>query len=90
VDETQKLIDAGLPKDHPNLSAIGYREVCEVLEKMLTIAEAKAAMRKKTREFVRRQRNWFKPDDPNIHWYEVSEDTLSEILRELRVGKLVE
>jgi hypothetical protein len=29
---------------------------------------------------VRRQANWFKPDDPAIHWYEAENaDTMAEI-----------
>lgn len=89
VEETTELMRKGLSASDPNLSAIGYREVVEYLQDKITLDEAKALMRKKTREFVRRQRNWFKPDDTGIHWHEVSENTMEEILEEMRIGNIV-
>jgi tRNA dimethylallyltransferase len=40
-------------------------------------------MKRRTRQFVRRQANWFKFNDPNIHWFAISEtivDQLSEFI----------
>ncbi len=88
VDETKALLDRGLTDSDPSLSAIGYREVVEYLQGKITLDEAKAKMRKKTREFVRRQRNWFKPDDENIRWYDLSEDVENRIIDDLRIGKI--
>jgi len=31
IEETKELLDKGLSANHPNLSAIGYREVCKYL-----------------------------------------------------------
>jgi tRNA dimethylallyltransferase len=90
IEETQKLIEKGLDTSNPNISAIGYREVMDCLNHKITLAEAKQAMKKKTREFVRRQRNWFKPDDPQIHWYDMSEYTLENILTDLRKNRIIE
>jgi tRNA dimethylallyltransferase len=36
-------------------------------------------MRRLTRTFVRRQANWFKADDPDIHWFTAGEDTLDQV-----------
>jgi tRNA dimethylallyltransferase len=41
-------------------------------------------MRRLTRVFVRRQANWFKNDDPQIHWFEAGKDPEDEILRLIR------
>lgn len=90
VEETRGLIDQGISINHPNLSAIGYREVGDYLNNAIDLNQAKALMKKKTREFVRRQRNWFKPDDPNIHWYDMSDETLKYILNDLRIAKIIE
>ena len=90
VDETKKLLESGISRDNPNLSAIGYREVCLMLDGKMTEEEAKVQMRKKTREFVRRQANWFKPTDPEIHWYDMGGGTLRQIINDLRVAKLIE
>jgi tRNA dimethylallyltransferase len=89
VEETKTLIENGVSRDNPNLSAIGYREVCQYLDGIISLEEAKVQMRKKTREFVRRQTNWFKPTDPNIHWYEMNKKTLEKILDDLRVAKII-
>jgi tRNA dimethylallyltransferase len=89
VEETQKLLDRGIPKEHPNLSAIGYREVCEYLSGSISVEEAKTQMRKKTRVFVRRQNNWFKPDDPEIHWCDMNENPLERIINDLRIAELI-
>jgi tRNA A37 N6-isopentenylltransferase MiaA len=42
-------------------------------------------MRKVTRTFVRRQANWFKAQDAEIHWYEAGEVKLDEIEKEIRI-----
>ena len=81
IEETQELLKQGIPVDHPNLSAIGYREVIQFLEGKITIEEAKTQMKRKTREFVRRQANWFKVSDPEIHWFEMTPDPLNEIIK---------
>jgi tRNA A37 N6-isopentenylltransferase MiaA len=36
-------------------------------------------MRRLTRVFIRRQSNWFKLDDPSIHWFEAGKASLEEI-----------
>jgi tRNA dimethylallyltransferase len=83
VEETEKLLALGFDSANPNLSAIGYREVGEYLAGKTSLAEAKAMMKKKTREFVRRQANWFKLSDPSIHWYEMESNVKDQILRDL-------
>ncbi len=60
IAETQGLLSQGLSPDLPVLSAIGYRECLQVLSGKLEIEQAKAAVRRATRLFVRRQANWFK------------------------------
>lgn len=70
IAEVQALLDRDLTLDHPPMSAIGYRQIGEYLEGRQTLDEAVAEVRRLTRQFVRRQANWFKPDDPRIEWYE--------------------
>jgi tRNA dimethylallyltransferase len=69
LDEVKSLLDAGYDPALPALSAIGYKEMVDVLQGRLTLNEAVVIMKRRTREYVRRQANWFKPDDPNIHWF---------------------
>lgn len=86
LEETKRLLDQGISSENPNMSAIGYREVCQVLNNEITVEEAKAIMRKKTREFIRRQANWFKPEDPKIHWYNMDGNELGKIIEDLKIG----
>ena len=55
----------------PSLSAIGYREMFCYLQGQCTFEDAVTAIRRNTRIYVRRQANWFKPDDPQIHWFDL-------------------
>jgi tRNA dimethylallyltransferase len=84
MDEVSLLLKRGYSEEHSPLSAIGYREVVEVLRGNATEFEAKVMMKRKTREFIRRQTNWFKPDDPLIHWYMMEQDPLEFILVKVR------
>jgi tRNA dimethylallyltransferase len=36
-------------------------------------------IRRATRVYVRRQANWFKESDPNIHWFRVEARIVAEI-----------
>jgi tRNA dimethylallyltransferase len=72
VDEVKSLLSKGYSPDLPSLSAIGYREVIAFLQGKISLEEAKILMRRQTRQFVRRQANWFKPRDPLIHWFDLS------------------
>jgi len=69
VEEVRALLDRGITLEHPVMSAIGYRQVAEHLQGKKSLAQAEAEMRRLTRQFVRRQANWFKAEDPRLHWF---------------------
>ncbi len=73
VDEVKGLLGKGYTPDLPGMSAIGYNEVVLYLRGLLTFPECVALIKRKTRQYVRRQANWFKPDDPEINWFKPSE-----------------
>jgi tRNA dimethylallyltransferase len=79
LDEVRELLAKGYSTDLPTMSAIGYREITAHIRGEITLEEAVIRMKRSTRDFVRRQANWFKTTDPNIHWFEVSEDTVDEV-----------
>lgn len=84
LDEVAGLLAAGCPPDSPALSAIGYRECLGVLQGRMDAEQAKVEMRRATRSFVRRQANWFKADDPDIHWFQADSTPLEEIEAAIR------
>jgi tRNA dimethylallyltransferase len=78
------LIEDGYGPELPAMSAIGYKQIAEVINGEKTLEEAAAEMRRLTRQFVRRQANWFKPDDPKIHWFDLRQDVEDEIVLLIR------
>jgi tRNA dimethylallyltransferase len=77
LDEVKGLLGKGYSPALPSMSAIGYRECVRVIEGQLTVEQAKVQIRRGTRVFVRRQANWFKESDPNIHWFEAGNETVN-------------
>jgi tRNA dimethylallyltransferase len=78
-DEVNGLISRGYSPDLPSLSAIGYREMIAYLSGKMTLEVAIVEMKRLTRQFVRRQANWFKPTDLDIHWFTVGPTTVDEV-----------
>lgn len=79
VDEVRGLLAAGYGPDLPCMSAIGYRQMIAYLEGEISLEEALIQIKRLTRVFVRRQANWFKPDDAQIHWFRARPGMESEI-----------
>ena len=83
VDEVRRLLDMGYSPDLPTLSAIGYREVIAYLRGEISLDEVGAQIKRHTHLLVRRQANWFKPDDPDIHWFVANEQTAGQMQTEI-------
>jgi tRNA dimethylallyltransferase len=77
--EVKRLLAKGYSPSLPTMSAIGYRECIRVINGEFTEEQAKVAIRRATRVFVRRQANWFKESDPTIKWFRVEEGIVDEI-----------
>ncbi len=84
IDEVRALLAEGYAPDLPPFSAIGYREVIDYLLSEITLDEAHSQIKRRTRLLVRRQANWFKEDNPDIHWFDSREDPLEEVETLLR------
>jgi len=80
VEEVRGLVAAGYSPDMPGMASIGYREVCAHLRGEMTLEEVKARMRQLTHQFVRRQANWFKQDDPAIQWFDVRQPAIIPVI----------
>jgi tRNA dimethylallyltransferase len=81
IQEVAGLLQKGYTTNLPGMSAIGYNEVALYLTGKLTLEETIMLIKRKTRQFVRRQANWFKPDDPEIHWFDPDEDVIDRVLK---------
>jgi tRNA dimethylallyltransferase len=85
-EEVKKLLDKGYSPDLPTLSAIGYREITAAIREEMSLEEALTQIKRITRIFVRRQANWFKASDPDIHWFDAaSQGVVEEIETLIRI-----
>lgn len=84
VEEVRGLLAQGYAPDLPTLSAIGYGEMVQYLQGRMSLEEAIAQMKRRTRVFVRRQANWFKQNDPRIRWFWAGEDAVEQMEQAIR------
>ncbi len=79
LEEVRHLLELGYSPDLPTLSAIGYLEMIAYLQGKVSLEEAVMLIKRHTHLFVRRQANWFKPGDPDIHWFVAGDQTSRQI-----------
>ena len=84
IEEVKGLLEKGYSPFLPTMSAIGYRECVSVIRGELTEEQVKVQIRRATRVYVRRQANWFKESDPNIHWFRVENGIIDTIEKNIR------
>ena len=83
IEEVQGLIDSGISPGLPSLSAIGYAQLAAYLCGEMDLSSAIVEIRRLSRQFVRRQANWFKADDPEIQWFDANagvEERISTVI----------
>lgn len=84
VEETRALLDGGLPPDASALSSIGYAEAVRELRGEITREKAIELTKRATKRLARRQRQWFRRQDPRIAWAdgpEAAADAVAPFLR---------
>ena len=84
VEEVRSLLDAGYSPELRTMSAIGYDEIIQYLQGEISFEDAVLLIKRNTRTFVRRQANWFKPDDPRITWFEASDEIVDRMETTIR------
>ena len=73
IDETRRLLPAGLEQNRTAMQAIGYRQVAEHLRGERGRLETIELVKVRTRQFARRQFNWFR-GQMDLTWLEVRPD----------------
>ncbi len=73
VDEVKNLLDRGYALDTPAMSGLGYRQIALYVRGEATLEEAVRLLKRDTRRFVHHQYSWFRPDDPRIRWFDLSQ-----------------
>ena len=80
IDEVKALYDAGLADTHTARQAIGYKEILEVFDGSITMAEARETIKLRTRRYAKRQLSWFR-HDRRIRWIDAGSLTLHEAVK---------
>ncbi len=62
VEETQRVLSMGVPRDAQSLCTVGYYEALSVIDGRRTITEAREDLKNSTRQYAKRQRTWFNKD----------------------------
>lgn len=87
VDEVRQLRSQGYSNNLPPLSAIGYREIGAYLDGQMTLDEAVVLIKRHTRDYIRRQANWFKENDSTIHWIQAGENAVNQAAAVIKCEK---
>jgi tRNA dimethylallyltransferase len=88
VGEVEYLIKKGFNKELNSFSSIGYNEICDYLSNNLDLDEAINLIKKRTRNLVRHQYNWFKLNDPEIKWFDSSKHSINYISEKILKEKI--
>jgi len=83
IDEVRDLLGQGYSANLPSMSAIGYYEINAYLAGRVTLEEAVMLVKRRTRQYVRRQANWFKANDPGIQWFDYSDTIVDDLVSEI-------
>jgi tRNA dimethylallyltransferase len=80
-DEVRQLVEMGYGWDLPAMSALGYAQFRPYFEDQVPLDEVVTQIKRATRQFIRRQYNWFRLNDPDIHWFTVSDSDSHEAIK---------
>ncbi len=69
IKEVRYLFKSGYNKTLPSMQALGYKEVIDYLEGKTDFKETVELIKKRTRNFARRQMTWFRRFD-GVTWFE--------------------
>lgn len=75
IDEVRALLKSGVSENSPAFTSIGYRDIANYLHGKVTLQQAISSLKKLTRDYIRRQRTWFKRDE-RIVWIKDEEEAI--------------
>jgi tRNA dimethylallyltransferase len=82
VQEVQRLLKQGYSPKLKAMQSLGYQQMNQYLQNMISIEEAQIVMKQKTRNYAKRQLTWFRKE-PIDRWLNISgknEEFFDEIL----------
>jgi tRNA dimethylallyltransferase len=82
--EVQRLVAQGYRFALPAMSGVGYGQFAPYMAGKQALEAVGREIKRATRRFVRQQANWFRPNDPRIHWFDVTGDPCDAVLDLIR------
>ena len=82
VDEVRGLMDQGLRDALTSMQAIGYKEIIDAFDGVISMDEARELIKMRSRRYAKRQLSWFKRDD-RIVWFDMDELTIDEVVDDI-------
>ena len=82
VDEVDQLINLGITRGTTAQRALGYAQILQMRQGLLTEDEAKEETKRASRQYARRQETWFSRDQ-RIHWVATHQPRLETILTKI-------
>ncbi len=67
LEETQALLDSGVPAESKPLQSLGYRQAVQVLNGCCSLLKAMEECQTKTRQYAKRQMTWFR-SEAEMQW----------------------
>ena len=84
LGEIEALLLRGIPKSATALQAIGYKEFIAAMQGEMTIEQAAALVKQRSRNYAKRQLTWFRRNS-DIHWLlrksDMDNDTIFDLAR---------
>jgi tRNA dimethylallyltransferase len=92
LDEVKGLLEKGFGPELQSMQGLGYKELVPVVKGQATLEEAVKLLKKRTRNYAKRQMTWFRKE-PVEKWFLLSgpeEESFPEILTyiEGRIGEM--
>ena len=82
VDEVRGLMGQGLGDALTSMQAIGYKEIIDAFNGVMSMDEARELIKMRSRRYAKRQLSWFKRDD-RIVWFDMDECTIDEVVEDI-------
>ena len=82
VDEVRRLLEKGYSEKMTSMQGLGYKEIILYLKGILSLEEAVELLKKRTRNFAKRQLTWFRRDN-RIRWIDVNGRKTADVAAEI-------
>ena len=84
LDEVEKILNSGIPKNSTSLQAIGYKEFTEVINGKMSTDDALEIIKQESRNYAKRQLTWFRRNE-DATWIDTADfsDNPKEIAKHI-------